>query len=465
VIGDDRIMALNRNGVKCACLVSIVVLALGLTISAPRATAGTPAISAAASLTAFDGATGDQFGDSLAISAEGTTVLVGAPGKTVRGAGQSGVVYIYVRSAGGTWSRALEIADPHPGRSYGVGSMFGASAALSARGDIAVIGAPRSCDPSTCTNTLYGQEGAVYVYTRTNGTWTQTAVLSDPQRAYRDNFGMAVSLSGDGAHLLIGAPGEHAGNGPAAAYIFSRSGTHWAATATLKLPDPENDPSYSFGSSVAIARQGTLSAIGAPHAGVRTATDQGTAYLYTNLNGKWSQAVKVTALDGAKDDEFGTSVAVSQSASRSIAMIGSLGIHTPCPCSNPTGSSGDAYVFSNLGRTWKQAAELHDPARTAWDGFGGRITLSADGSRAMIGAFLTYWWQAPVATGRAYLFANVAGKWQLKRQFTNPNKGERDYYGGQLAFNDAASTYFIAAGGYPGDTASNAAQGIVYLYQ
>ena len=87
--------------------------------------------------------------------------------------------------------------------------------------------------------------GAVYVFTRTGGVWTQQAYLKASNTEAGDQFGVAVALAGD--TLAVGALGEasearginHAGNnnnapGSGAAYVFTRTAGVWSQQAYIK---------------------------------------------------------------------------------------------------------------------------------------------------------------------------------------------------------------------------------------
>jgi hypothetical protein len=424
--------------------------------------AQTPPLPQTAVLMAPDGAHGDGFGSTVAIASDGKTAVVGAPGKMVHGVAQSGVVYFYVRGDTGSWSKQAELHDPNPGRSPGTGSAFGSAVALSADATVALVGAPKACDPASCTPTQSSQEGAVYVYSRRSGRWTRTATLSDPRRALGDAFGQVLALSGDGRRAIVGAPGVQAQNGAAAAYFYRQVGGRWLPNGQANAPAPGADKRMSFGSSVALSADGTLAIIGARHTD-GAAPNQGAAYIWHYHKGVWRRTATMYASDAARDLEFGFAVAVQRTSTGPVALIGSPGVAEPCPCGNPTNSAGAVYVFASQNGTWTQTTKISDPADTSWDDFGDSVALTPDGRYAAISAATTYWWTAPVATGRTYLFAQNGGTWTMAQQFLNPNQGERDFFGTDVTLDAAGKTVLISAAGYPGDTATNADQGAVYV--
>ena len=202
--------------------------------AAVRRSLGVPAASASsagrqAELTAADGAPGDIFGFSVALS--GRTAVVGAPFKN----SNNGAAYVFVRS-GTTWARQAKLTGP-------VGS-FGYSAALS--GATLVMGSP----------TENSFAGAAYVFTRSGNTWSQRAKLTAADGAADDFFGNSVALSG--ATAVAGAPGKNANAG--AAYVFTRSGTTWSQQA--KLTAAHGAANDGLGNSVALS--GATALAGAP---------------------------------------------------------------------------------------------------------------------------------------------------------------------------------------------------------
>jgi FG-GAP repeat len=204
-----------------------------------------------AELTASGAMPGGEFGLSVALSAPGTTALVGAP---VRNTG-TGAAYVFTLRRG-TWSQTAELTGAP-------GDGFGFSVGLSALGSTAVAGAPFH---KTGT-------GAAYVFTLRRGTWSRTAVLTASHGAPGDDFGQSVALSALGNTALAGAFGRNPFTG--AAYVFTlRRGT-WSRTAELTASDAA--PGDEFGYSVALSALGTTALAGAPFRNTST----GAVYVFT----------------------------------------------------------------------------------------------------------------------------------------------------------------------------------------
>ncbi|MGH2732947.1 MAG: FG-GAP repeat protein [Actinomycetota bacterium] len=266
-----------------------------------------------AKLLASDGAAGDQFGYSVALS--GDTALVGAFFDDDHGE-SSGAAYVFVRS-GTAWSEQAKLipADGPPG------AQFGRSVAL--LGDTAFLGAPR--------DDHHGESsGGAYVFGRSGETWTQQAKLAGTDGAPGDQFGQSVALSGDTA--LVGArDDDDRGENSGSAYVFGRLGEVWNERAKLLAAD--GAPGDIFGYSTALS--GDTALVGALSDDDRGA-GAGAAYLFMRSGTLWSEQPKLLAPDGAPGDQFGSSVAVSGDT----ALVGALK-------SQGTGlSSGSGYLFA-----------------------------------------------------------------------------------------------------------------------
>ena len=217
-----------------------------------------------AKLTGSGAAPDDFFGSSVAISALGTTVVVGAYGQHKA----AGAVYVFTRGRGG-WSQTGELT----GSDTKLGNAFGYSVAVSALGGTVVAGAPHRDRFA----------GAVYVFTRGRGGWSQAAELTDPGTVPDDQFGWSVAISALGTTAVAGAP-AFLGSYIGAAYVFTLGPGGWSRTAKLTGSDSVS----IFGSSVAVSGLGTTVVVGAPWYNPDTGFS-GAAYVFTLGRGGWSQ--------------------------------------------------------------------------------------------------------------------------------------------------------------------------------
>jgi hypothetical protein len=185
-----------------------------------------------AKLLASDAQANDNFGDSVAVS--GDTAVIGAYGEDTGGS-YAGAAYVFTRSGGAWVEQAKLLASDAQSSDY-----FGDSVAVS--GDTAVIGAYREATGGSSA-------GAAYVFTRSGGSWIQQAKLMASDAQADDYFGRSVSVSGDTA--VISAYGEDTGGSYAGAvYVFTRSGGSWIQQAKLMASDAQADDYFGYSVSV-----------------------------------------------------------------------------------------------------------------------------------------------------------------------------------------------------------------------
>ena len=298
-----------------------------------------------AKLTASDREEGDKFGFSAAVSED--TVVVGAYGDD-DGAENAGSAYVFTRS-GGVWTQQAKLTASDAAEE----DQFGYSVAVS--GDTAVVGAYGK-------NDIGHDSGSVYVFTRSDGVWTQQAKLTASDAAAQDQFGRSVAAFDD--TIVVGAFGNSdAGRSSGSAYIFVRSDGIWTQQAKLTAQDAAFLD--HFGISVAVS--GDIAVVGAEN-NSDAGTWSGSAYVFTRSGGVWTQQTKLTASDAAAFDRFGNSVAVSGDA----IVVGAFG-------DSAAGiQSGAAYVFIQSDGVWRQQAKLTAPNAAEDDNFGNSVAVSGD---------------------------------------------------------------------------------------
>jgi len=338
------------------------------------------------------------YGKSVALSAQGATALVGAPDETPPGQplGAGGAHVFTLRH--GTWTQTAELTASH-GKEY---DNFGSSVALSASGSTALIGTAGSGDAfvfalrhgtwsQTAELTAGGHLGvpvalsatgstaliagalgnsdtpAIYVFTLSHGRWSQTAELTAASAGSDSDFGYSLAVSANGSTVLVGAPWAQSQTG--AAYVFTLRHGSWSQTAELHALHAEQYE--SFGQSVALSGPGSMALVAAPTYVLGT----GAAFVFTLRGSSWSRATELTASDAAPRDELGSAVALS--ANGSTALAGAIFHDT---------DTGSAYVFTEDRGTWSQTAELAAAHGAHGIEFGTSLALSATGGTALIAA-------------------------------------------------------------------------------
>jgi hypothetical protein len=298
----------------------------------------------------------DIFGVSVALSTNGTTAVVGAPGI---GLGPNAGSVSIVTRTGATWTQqGPSIPDPAHTAQDG----FGNSVAISSDGNTALVGASAA-----------GSDGAgsVSIYTRSGTTWTLQQTITDPAHTAGDDFGASVALSGDGNTALVGAAFANTFEGSVS--IFTRSGAAWTLQRTIT--DSHGGFFDSFGSSVTLSENGNTALVGAP--GVNASN--GSVSVFTRSGTKWSRRQIISAPDpfggfGPFGNEFGGSVALSGDGN--TALVGAPGTY---------GLTGAVSIFTRSGTKWIRRQTISDPADTSGDGFGGSVAISSDGHAVMMG--------------------------------------------------------------------------------
>jgi FG-GAP repeat len=218
-------------------------------------------------LTALDTEFGDFFGSSVALSANGNVGLIGAPSNDTVGL-DDGASYVFVRE-GDTWviQEKLTVRSSF-GISYGfVGWSFGSSVSLSAKGNRALVGAP----VFPYTDNGYPRWGVAFVFVREGDTWKKQKKFTTPAGA----LGGAVALSDNGKKALI----REAASAVKKAHMFVRKGITWVKKYTLR-PSDDGPLSGGSGSSVALSAKGKVLLVGAPEANCPGIIDCGAAYVF-----------------------------------------------------------------------------------------------------------------------------------------------------------------------------------------
>ena len=371
-------------------------------------------------ITASDAAANDRFGISVSLSSDGSTALVGAYGKS----SSTGAAYIFTRS-GSTWTQQSILT-----ASDGVaGDYFGISVSLSSDGSTALVGA----------HTKSSSTGAAYIFTRSGSTWTQQSILTASDGVAGDYFGCSVSLSADGSTALVGAHTKSTNTG--AAYIFTRSGSTWTQQSILTASDAAT--SDYFGWSVSLSGDGSTALVGA----YGKSTNTGAAYIFTKSGSTWTQQSILTASDAVASDYFGYSVSLS--ADGSTALVGAYG---------KSSQTGAAYIFTKSGSTWPQQSKLTASDAATSDYFGCSVSLSADGSTALIGAF-----RKSSQTGAAYIFTRSGSTWTQQSKLTASDAATTDRFGYSVSLSGDGSTALVGAYAEDPDNVSNA--GSAYFFE
>jgi len=380
-----------------------------------------------AELTASDGALGDGFGRSVAVS--GSTVVVGAPNHKVGSNTFQGAAYVFAQN-GQTWTQQAELI-----ASDGAAiDEFGLSVGVS--GGTVIVGAPFHTVGSNF------EQGAAYVFVESGGTWTQQAEVTASDGTLTERFGYSVAISGNTA--IMGAPDKISGsNGLGAAYVFLESTGTWTQQAELTASDEAGGD--EFGLSVAIS--GGTAVIGAGDKTVGSNQDQGVAYVFVGSGASWAQQAELIASDGGMTDTFGSSVAVNGGTAVIGAPLHKVGSNI---------QEGAAYVFAQSGGSWSQQAELTASDGVTMDNFGSSVAVS--GSTAFVGS-PSHTVGSNRDQGATYVFVDSGETWSQQAELTASDGGNSDDFGASVAVDGSTMTM-----GATGHTVGSTSQGAAYVF-
>ncbi len=298
-------------------------------------------------------------GDTLAVGAadEASNANGINTGEDNNAATFSGAAYVFTLGSG-SWTQQAYIKASNTDAN----DRFGTTISLSANGTTLAVGASSEDSNASGINTGEDNNaatfsGAVYVFTHDGSTWRQQAYVKASNTGANDRFGGAISLDEDGDTLAVGAvsersssrvinsgEGNNAINDAGAVYVFTRdSNNNWTQQAYIKASN--TDANDRFGTAVSLNDDGDTLAVGATDgdsnaAGIgggetdNTADSAGAVYVFTLDSGTWRQQAYVKASNTQRLDRFGTAVSLSDDGD-------TLAVGAADEDSNASGVDGD----------------------------------------------------------------------------------------------------------------------------
>ncbi len=381
-------------------------------------------------LTASDGADSDFFGTAVAMSGDGTRVIVGAYFKGVGVNSRQGEAYVYSGTNYAT-EKKLTASDG------ATDDYFGGAVAISTDGTRVVVGA------YFMNVGMNPRQGAAYVYSGTNYATEKKLTASDGMAD--DNFGRTVGMSGDGTRVITGAPSSFfQTNSQGAAYIYN--GVNYATEKKLVASD--HAAGDAFGTAVAMSGDGTKVIVGAIGKQVGGNPQQGAAYIYSGTNYVTEQ--RLSESDGLIGDAFGNAVAISADGTRVIVgvSIKTIGMND---------SQGAAYVYSGTNYATEKKLVASDGAASNY--FGGTVAMSGDGTKVIVGAYRKQV-GANVQQGEAYVYSGT--NYATEQRLTASDGAANDFFGSSVGM--SADGTRVIVGAYNKTVGANAQQGAAYVF-
>lgn len=306
----------------------------------------------------------DNYGGSVALSADGTRALVAHTGAS---GFVAGAVHVMVRVGPG-WVEEAALVAPDATS----GDTFGLSVALSADATRAAVGAPGD------DTTAGANAGSVRTFVRSGTTWSPEATLEAAIGAANDALGERVAISADGRRIVASATGDDtaAGAESGSVRVFSLAGAVWTEDAVL-VPS-WGAAGQNFGFSVAISDDGTRVGGGTFRRDIAGRVNVGSVSMFVRGATAWVEEAALVPPVVITRMQFGTSIALDADGDR--AAIGAFG--------------DGLHVWARTGASWSEVA-------VAAGAPGSNVAMRDDGRLIL-------------ASGRppdATLVEEVAGSW------------------------------------------------------
>jgi hypothetical protein len=320
------------------------------------------------------GAIGNAFqGESVSLSADGNTAIIGGPSDSSAMLNSTGAAWVFNRSHG-QWSQQAKLV--------GTGAIGnadqGSSVSLSSNGNTAIIGAPFDNHDA----------GAVWIFKRSGRVWSQQAKLVAEGTSFL--FGHSVAISNKGNTAIIGGPLDNGSTG--AAWVFVRSRGVWSQQSKL-IGTGVTGAFATQGTSVALSGDGNTAVVG----GFNDNDEVGAAWVFTRSRREWTQQAKLVGTEAVGTALQGYSVSISDDGNTVIV-------------SGPEDNddAGATWVFTRSYGVWSQQGPklVGTGVIGPFQLQGISVSLSGDGNTALVGGFADN-----NNTGGAWIFTRSDGVW------------------------------------------------------
>ena len=437
----------------------------------------------------------------LAISADGQTIAVGAPGEDSGIASDvgdnslsgAGAVYIYVKD-NDSWRFQSYIKSPTPGE----GDAFGSSVALNGDGTVLAVGVPNEDSAAVAiggdeTDNTAQDAGAVYLFERFGDTWTDPLFIKPSTGAAGAAFGSQVALSDLGSTLVVSAPSASNGTVNAGAVaVFAAEGDTWVEKQIIASTAATQE---GFGTSLAVSTNGQTFAVGARFydASADGSNITGRVYIFNYQAAvdpnpaQWVLGTELSASNARHEMEFGYDLDLAGNGE--TLVVGAPGENSGAfeinGDQNDTSltAAGAAYVFALNGGNWAQTTYLKANNSGEADRFGSSVAINLDGSDIAVGAPGEK--SAAIAihgnnldntatdAGAVYMFSKSGDSWAAGNYVKAPNTDSGDAFGSTLDIDASGDALLVGAAGedsddtlLSGSLSNNTASesGAVYLY-
>lgn len=332
---------------------------------------------------------------------------------------------------------------------------FGRGTAVADDATTVLVGAPGT---ESSTGAGYGDMGAVYVFTRQDDGWDEQAVLAREEGDADRTFGVSIALSDGGTAMVGSVSDEPDESSSGVAYVFeNRDGDEWTRRAALTPAD--GDDVDSFGGLVTLDRAGTTAVVAATRDGSGSESPGVSFAVFSEDRTGWTRTATLELADSVAMDP--STVDIAFAGDGSTVLVGGQ-------VDDSSGENvGAVYVFEADDGTWRRETRLVPDDREELDFFGTSVSLSADGSRALVGASGDAGSNGGNSSliGSVYVFAREADGWTRRTKLRAPRGRFNDLFGEVVAMGARGRQAVVGAPGSPVDGVPTAGEAYRYVEQ
>lgn len=389
-----------------------------------------------AKLISSDNNLGDYFGYALDISDNGDVMVVGSYGADSVNT-DTGAIFVLTKVENNWVETAKLTASDATTNDY-----FGYDVAISGDGNTIIAGSPLESDADV-------QAGAIYVFKKTNGVWSQTKKIVSTSAGYLDRLGVSCSIDTLGTRMAVGAAWKSSNWSwySGAIFVFRLENDIWVEEATLT--SSTNETYGLLGRSVGIDGSGSFIVAGCSYEDV-VGSDSGSAYVFTRVNNSWSQTKRLIPSDGSAGSFFGEAIAISGDGSTVV-----VGAWRDDDLGSDTGA---IYIFDNKSGLWIQRVKLKPSDVVSGVRFGSSVNISPDGNTVIAGAYRSNF--KGNNSGAAYIFTRNGLNWSEQSRLLASDGGASDYFGISVAISGNG----LAVSGAYGLDGGGSNSGGLYVY-
>lgn len=298
---------------------------------------------------------------------------------------------------------------------------FGASVSVSADGATVIMGGVNYSKTNTLGFTYRPGGAIIYKY---DGIRWNSVILTPDGASGNDRFGSSVSVSGDGKTVVIGSPGYSDNSGRLLVYSYNSVTGEWHLAESITGETESN-----FGNSVAISKNGAYIVCGA----VAGNSNRGKAVLYSLSGLSVTKQYEFYADDGVAEDLFGCAVSINRDGS--VIAVGAeqrkVSVYT---------NSGIIYIFRKTGSSFV-CSEV-SPASTEYNmHFGCSVAISGNGSVICVGA------KGVLSENGAVYVLRYNGSAYTHHEIIDSESAAGDQFGYSVAISDNGNI-FVAGSPY-----------------